>query len=86
MRAGELWAIIQSIPAIAYLATQLFFIYIGWWRNVRKARNAFEAQLVSQGLSEDQARAMSEIYVELKNAIQESLWGLMRRQDSSRVQ
>lgn len=74
-----LWAIIASIPGLAYLALQLLFIYLSWGRHIRKTRRACEVQLVSQGLSKDQARAMSEIYVEMKKDIQRSLWSFVRR-------
>jgi hypothetical protein len=79
MRAEVLWTIIVSIPSLAYLAIQLLFIYLSWGHHIRKTRRACEAQLVSQGLSKDQARAMSEIYVEMKNDIQRSLWSFVRR-------
>jgi hypothetical protein len=78
MRAGELRAIILMSPTLAYLIFQLFLIYISWWFSVRRARSAFEDQLTVQGISEEQAKAMSEVYVEMKNDIQRSLWGLMR--------
>jgi hypothetical protein len=79
MRPDMLWAIIASIPGLAYFTLQLLFIYLSWGHHIRKARRACEAQLVSQGLSKDQAKAMSEIYVEMKNDIQRSLWSFVRR-------
>jgi len=80
MRAGELMALIASIPGFAYLALQLFFIYLGWWRSVGKARRALEAQLVSQGITKDQAKALSIVYVEMKDEIQRAMWSFVRPQ------
>jgi hypothetical protein len=79
MRAGTLLALMASIPSLSYLFLQLFFIYLSWGYRVRKARGAFEAQLRTQGLTKDQARAMSEMYVEMKTEIQRSLFSLLLR-------
>jgi hypothetical protein len=85
MRADILWTIIASIPGLVYLSLQLLFIYLSWGRHIRKARRACEAQLVMQGLSKDQARAMSQIYIEMKNDIQRSLWSFVQRKSPKKI-
>ena len=78
MRANIAWAIATSIPGLTYLALQLILIYFSWGHHVKNARRACETQLISYGLSKDQAMAMSEIYVEMKKDIQRSMLSFVR--------
>ena len=62
-------ALFKSTPHLAIMGTGLFWMYLtlGW--RVRKARRAFEQQLVSQGMSKEDAKRLSACYNELKNSI-----------------
>jgi len=66
-------SLIKSIPHLAYLLLNLLGIYltIGW--HVRRARKAFEKQLILQGMSRDDARRLSVCYEELKDNILNAL-------------
>ncbi|MGA2308073.1 MAG: hypothetical protein ABSG57_00820 [Candidatus Bathyarchaeia archaeon] len=62
-------AVFKATPHLAIMGTSLFWMYLtlGW--RVRKARRAFEQQLVSQGMSKEDAKRLSACYNELKNSI-----------------
>ncbi|MBX5327384.1 MAG: hypothetical protein ACQXXH_02155 [Candidatus Bathyarchaeia archaeon] len=64
-----LLSLIKSIPHLSRLFLSLLCIYLtlGW--HVRKARKAFEKQLVLQGMSRDDARRVGVCYEELKDNI-----------------
>lgn len=61
--------LIRLTPHLGIMTISLFRMYLtlGW--RVRKARKAFEKQLVSQGMSREDARRLSECFNELKNNI-----------------
>jgi hypothetical protein len=65
--------LIKATPHLAIMGTSLFWMYLtlGW--RVRKARRAFEKQLVSQGMSKEDAKRLSECFSELKNSITDML-------------
>ncbi|MGC8896017.1 MAG: hypothetical protein ACP5LB_04515 [Candidatus Bathyarchaeia archaeon] len=64
---------ISSVFSIALHLTRLslilfvFWLTFGW--NVRKARKAFEKQLIRQGMTKKDAKRLSANYVKLKNDI-----------------
>lgn len=62
-------ALFKVTPHLAIMGTSLFWMYLtlGW--RVRRARNAFEQQLVSQGMSKEDAKRLGACYNELKNSI-----------------
>jgi hypothetical protein len=62
-------AVVKSTPHIVLLSLSLSWTYftLGW--RVRKTRGAFEKQLVSQGMSKEDAQQLSAFYEELKNSI-----------------
>jgi len=62
-------ALFKATPHLAIMGMSLFWMYLtlGW--RVRKARSAFEKQLISQGMSKEDARRLSACYNELKNSI-----------------
>jgi hypothetical protein len=62
-------ALIKATPHLATMGISLFWMYLtlGW--RVRKARRAFEKQLVSQGMSKEDAKRLSVCFSELKNSI-----------------
>jgi len=66
--------LVKSTPNLARMGTSLFWTYLtlGW--KVRKARRAFEKQLVSQGMSKEDAKRLSECFSELKNSITRMLY------------
>jgi hypothetical protein len=59
----------KATPHLARMGISLFWMYLtlGW--RVRKARRAFEKQLVSQGMSKEDAKRLSVCFSELKNSI-----------------
>lgn len=67
--ASVVATVIKSVPDLTRLSMSLFWMYINLGRRVRKARRAFEKQLISQGMSEDDAKRLSRCFVELKNNI-----------------
>jgi hypothetical protein len=66
----------KATPHLAILGTSLFWMYLtlGW--RVRKARAAFEKQLVSQGMSKEDAKRLGACYNDLKN----NITNMLRRQ------
>jgi len=57
----------KSTPDLALLGVRLFWIYLTLGSRVRKARKAFEEQLILQGMSREDAERLSTCYNELKN-------------------
>jgi len=66
-------ALIKSGPNLIRSMLSLGWMYLtlGW--RVRRARGAFEKQLVLQGMSKDNAKRLSVCYEELKNNILNAL-------------
>lgn len=66
--------IFSIIPRVAQLLVQLFWIWItlGW--NVRKARRAFEKELIRQGIEKEDAKRLSKQIKILKDQIMGSIW------------
>jgi len=62
------------IPQIARLLTQLSWLWLtlGW--QVRKARKAFEKELIRQGISKEDAKRLSRQIKTLKDQMMGSLW------------
>jgi len=60
---------VRSLPSLIRLGASLLIIYLtlGW--QVRKARKAFEKQLILQGMSKQDAERLSRTFVHLKNDI-----------------
>jgi hypothetical protein len=73
--ASMVKALFKATPHLALMGMNLFLMYLtlGW--RVRKARRAFEKQLISQGMSKEDAKRLSACYNELKN----SITGMLRR-------
>jgi len=63
------------------LSLLALWLALGW--NVRRARKAFEKQLISQGMAKKDAKRLSSQYSKLKNEIMSTLKGSMFK--SSRV-
>ena len=66
-------SLFRSIPHLARLLLSLFWMYLtlGW--RVRRARRAFERQLVLQGMSKVDAKRLSACYDELKDDLLNAL-------------
>jgi hypothetical protein len=62
-------ALFKATPHLVLMGISLSWMYLtlGW--RVRKARRAFEKQLISQGMSKEDAKRLSACYNELKNSI-----------------
>jgi len=60
---------LKSTPHLARLSLSLSWTYftLGW--KVRRARRAFEKQLVAQGMSKKDAKELSEFLEDLKTSI-----------------
>ena len=65
---------IGAIPRIVQLLSQLFLIWATLDHKVRKTRRAFERELVSQGIKEEDAKRLSKQIKILKDQIMSSIW------------
>jgi hypothetical protein len=66
--ASVITTVIKSTPHLARMTLSLSWTYITLGRQVRKARKAFEKQLISQGMTKEDARRLSVCFEELKNS------------------
>lgn len=66
--ASVITTVIKSTPHLARMTLSLSWTYITLGRQVRKARKAFEKQLMSQGMTQEDARRLSACFEELKNS------------------
>ena len=66
-------AVFKATPHLAIMGSSLFWMYVTLGRRVRKTRRAFEKQLVSQGMSKDDAKRLSACYEDLKNSLTNGL-------------
>lgn len=66
--------LMKSTPNLARMGTSLFWMYLtlGW--RVRKTRIAFEKQLISQGMSKEDAKRLSACFTEVKNSMTRMLF------------
>lgn len=71
--ASTLTSAIQSIPSLVRMSVSLFWAYLTLGRRVRKARRAFERQLIIQGMAKQDAERLSACFEELKNSITQVL-------------
>ncbi|MGB9676552.1 MAG: hypothetical protein ACPL0C_05130 [Candidatus Bathyarchaeales archaeon] len=74
---------IRSIISIMLSASYIIFSILILWAtlgwNVRRARKAFEKQLIRQGMAKKDARRISAQYSKLKNDVMNTLKRSMRR-------
>jgi len=66
-------AVFKATPHLAIMGSSLFWMYLNLGRRVRKARRAFEKQLISQGMSKEDAKRLSACYNDLKNSLTSTL-------------
>jgi hypothetical protein len=67
--ASMVKALFKATPHLALMGISLSWMYLTLGRRVRKTRRAFERQLISQGMSKEDAKRLSACYNELKNSI-----------------
>lgn len=79
--ASVLTSVIKSTPQLARMSLSLFWMYATIGRRVRKARKAFEEQLVLQGMTKENAEQLSMCFEELKN----SAIGMMKQGMAQRI-
>ncbi|MEA2090024.1 MAG: hypothetical protein U9O89_04625 [Thermoproteota archaeon] len=72
-------AILGGAFSIVELLSSLFLLWLtlGW--RVRKARKAFEKQLIKEGMSKRDAKRLSKQYASLKDKVMSSLWSAVTK-------
>ena len=67
--------IIKGALYLSKVVMDMFFIWLtlGW--KVRKARNAFERELVKSGMPKDAAKKLAKKYSSVKDEVMKQLWG-----------
>lgn len=77
-------AAFKSTPYIIRLSLSVSWIYftLGW--QVGRARKAFEKQMISQGMSKENARQLSAFYNDLKDSITSTVKQSIASSDRSR--
>ena len=71
--AAMVTSVVRSCPYLVRMSLSLFWMYITLGRRVSKTRRAFEEQLVSQGMSKEDARKLSSCFKDLKDSITSTL-------------
>jgi len=66
-------SILDAGLAITYLSFSLLVLWLSLGWRVRKARKAFERQLIRQGMSKKDARRLSAQFLQLKNKLMSAL-------------
>jgi len=67
--APTIKALAKATPHLAIMGMSLFWMYLTLGSRVRKTRKAFEKQLISQGMSMEDAKRLSACFSEMKNSI-----------------
>jgi hypothetical protein len=70
MKIGSIFTIALHLTRLSFI---LFVLWLTFGWNVRKARKAFEKQLILQGMTRENARRLSAQYSRLKNEIMSTL-------------
>lgn len=70
MKVGSVLSIALNLTRLSLI---LFVLWLTFGWNVRKARKAFEKQLILQGMKKKDAKRISSQYVKLKNEIMSTL-------------
>jgi hypothetical protein len=71
--------IIRAGLHLSKLLLNLFFIWLtlGW--KVRKARKAFEKELIKSGMPSEAAKKLGKKYSSVKNEVMKQLWSSVRK-------
>ena len=67
--ASTIADVIKGSPYLARVSLSLLYTYLTLGRRVRKARRAFERQLMIAGMSKEDAERLSVCFEELKNDV-----------------
>jgi len=71
-------SVFQSTPYISIVALNILWVYVTLGFRVRSTRRAFEKQLISQGMSKEDAKRLSACFQDLKNNIVFTVkWGIV---------
>jgi hypothetical protein len=65
--------IVKATPHLGVLGLNLVWLFFTLDSRVRKTRNAFEAELIQQGMSKKDAQRLSLCFEDLKNDITDTL-------------
>jgi hypothetical protein len=73
--------VVKAGVDLSNLLLSLFFIWLtlGW--KVRKARKAFEKELVKNGMSSEAAKKLGRKYSSVKDEVMKQLWGSIRKSE-----
>ncbi len=66
--------VLSIVPRFIQLLVHLFWIWVTLGRKVRKARRAFERELIRQGISREDAERLSKQIETLKDQLMSSIW------------
>jgi hypothetical protein len=71
--------IVKAGLHLSNLLLNLFFIWLtlGW--KVRKARKAFEKELLKSGMPSESAKKLGNKYSSVKDEVMKQLWGSVRK-------
>ncbi|UCC33578.1 MAG: hypothetical protein JSW53_00795 [Candidatus Bathyarchaeota archaeon] len=72
--------VIIAAFSIVSLTSTLLLIWLSLGWKVRKARKAFERELIKQGMSKEDAQRLSEFYKTLKDQITSTVMSSFREQ------
>jgi hypothetical protein len=75
MKASD---VVMSFLYVTRLLFSLFVLYLtlGW--KVRRARRAFEKQLIRQGMAREDAKRLSAFYSKMKNSVMNTVKSSIR--------
>lgn len=71
--------VIRSGLHLSLLSLNLVFIWLTLDWKVRKARRAFERELIKGGMPKENAKKLGEKYSSVKDEIMKQIWGSVRR-------
>lgn len=71
--------IIKSGSHLSQLLLNLFFVWLTLDWKVRKARKAFEKELMKSGMPREAAEKLGKKYSSVKDEVMKQLWGSVRR-------
>lgn len=75
-----LTAVIKESPYLARMLFELLYVYLTLGSRVRKARRAFENQLLLAGMSKNDAKRLSTCFKDLRGSVTGVLKdGILRR-------
>ncbi|MGD8565911.1 MAG: hypothetical protein PVF96_06150 [Candidatus Bathyarchaeota archaeon] len=70
----KITSIIKAGLNVTQLLLELFLIWVTLDLKVRRARKAFEKELIKAGMAKNVARRLSEKYSSVKDAVMGQLW------------